>query len=208
MAGAPGGPAVGMGDRPRASVLIEDRYGAAMTVLTTHRHFQQAYVVDDIAEAAQRWNRLYGAGPFTVTPHHVAERFTYRGTTQEADVSYAFGYLGETMIQFIEQHDDTPSIYREMYRRGESGFHHVAVLVHDYEAERSRMLELGYELACELHNVGVDACYFDTRADTGGFTELHNDPPRILTAFASWRRAHELWRPGDPVVTVRERPPA
>ena len=39
----------------------------------------------------------------------------YRGTDQEADVSYAFGYLGDVMIQFIVQHDETPSIYRDMY---------------------------------------------------------------------------------------------
>ena len=42
----------------------------------------------------------------------------YRGTDHEADVSYAFGYLGDTMIQFIQQHDDTPSIYRDMFAAG------------------------------------------------------------------------------------------
>ena len=83
-----------------------------------YRIFQQAYFVDDLDRAIEAWYRTYGAGPFAVTHHHRCDEFTYRGTAQEADVSYAFGYLGDTMIQFIVQHDETPSIYRDMYRAG------------------------------------------------------------------------------------------
>ena len=165
--------------------------------------FQQAYLVNDLEASIHAWSRLFGAGPFVLSPHHKTDRFAYRGTTQEADVSYAFGYLGDTMIQFITQHDDTPSIYREMYRPGEEGFHHVACLVHDFPAERQRFVEAGFEVACELYADGVDAAYFDTRAVTGGYTEIHGDPPRILAAFAQWRRSHELYRPGDPDIVPR-----
>lgn len=165
--------------------------------------FQHAYVVNDIATAVERWHVLYGAGPFTVTPHHVAEEFGYRGTTQEADVSYAFGYLGELMIQFVEQHDDSPSIWREMFPRGAEGFHHVAILTADIEAAKARYASMGFAPACELRNVGVHAVYFDTRELTGGFTEFHNDPPRIVETFAGWRRAHETWTVGQPIMNVR-----
>ncbi|HET9078379.1 MAG TPA: VOC family protein [Acidimicrobiales bacterium] len=171
--------------------------------LTTYPLFQQAYFVADLEGSIHKWNALYGAGPFRIVAHHRTERFSYRGTPQEADVSYAFGYLGDQMIQFIVQHDDTPSIYREMYRAGEEGFHHTAVLVHDFPAERQRMLDLGYELACELFADGVDAAYFDTRDVNGGFTEIHGDPPHILASFARQRRDHELYRPGDPVIVAR-----
>ena len=73
---------------------------------------------------------------------------TYRGTPEKADVSYAFGYLGDMMFQCIQQHDEKKSIYRGMFANGEEGFHHV-------------------------------------------------DPLNVLQAFAQWRRAHELLRPGD-----------
>jgi catechol 2,3-dioxygenase-like lactoylglutathione lyase family enzyme len=162
--------------------------------LATYPLFQQAWFVQDLEHSIDGWSRLFGAGPFVVVPHHRTERFTYRGTTQEADVSYAFGYLGDMMIQFIEQHDDTPSIYREMYGRGEAGFHHVGVLVHDWDRERQRMLDMGFEIACELWADGVNAAYFDTRRVNGGFTELHGDPPHILDTFARWRRAHARQR--------------
>lgn len=152
--------------------------------------FQQAYYVRSIDEAARRWSEAFGAGPFFMVRHHETEQFAYRGQAIEADVSYAFGYLGDLMIQFIEQHDDRPSIYRDMYRAGEEGFHHVAYLVSDFAAERQRWLDMGYELATELYADEVNAAYFDTRELNGGFTEIHGDPPHIMGLFAVWKRAH------------------
>ena len=170
--------------------------------------FQHAYVVNDLERSVEGWSRLLGAGPFSIRAHHRALRFEYRGTTQEADVSYAFGYLGDTMIQLIEQHDDAPSIYREMYARGEEGFHHVATLVHDFPAAKQYFLDQGFELACELWTGGVDAAYFDTRAVTVGFLEIHGDPPYILETFGKYRRAHETHRRGDPAVLQRSEGPS
>jgi hypothetical protein len=174
-----------------------------MAILGRYPLFQHAHFVNDLETSIHQWNELFAAGPFVIVPHHKTNKFTYRGTSQEADVSYAFGYLGDIMIQFIQQHDDTPSIYREMYGPGEEGYHHIATLVHDFPAERQRLLDQGFEIACELYADGVDAAYFDTRAVTGGYTEIHGDPPRILAAFATWRRAHERYRPGDPVIIPR-----
>ena len=68
--------------------------------------FQHAYFVNDVEEAAHKWNRLYGAGPFVMVPHHKTDKFQFRDTPQEADVSYGFGYLGSNQIQFIAQHDE------------------------------------------------------------------------------------------------------
>ncbi len=160
--------------------------------------FQQAYFVKSIDEAAQKWSDTFGAGPFCMVRHHHCDEFTYRGTKEEADVSYAFGYLGDQMIQFIEQHDNRNSIYRDMYPDGGEGFHHIAYLVSDFAAERQRWLDMGYELATELYADEVNAAYFDTRALNGGFTEIHGDPPHIMGLFAHWKRLHEARKEGDP----------
>jgi len=153
--------------------------------------FQQAFFVNSIDEAAAKWARAFGAGPFCMVRHHHCDEFTYRGTANEADVSYAFGYLGDLMIQFIEQHDESPSIYRDMYARGQEGFHHVAYLVSDFAAERQRWIDMGYPLATELWADEVNAAYFDTRSLNGGFTEIHGDPPHIMGLFAHWKRLHD-----------------
>ena len=179
-----------------------------MATLDRYPLFQQAYLVNDIEASIHKWSTLFNAGPFVTTWHHKTDKFEYRGTPQEADVSYAFGYLGEQMIQFIQQHDETPSIYRDMYATGEEGYHHIAVLVHDFEDEFARLEGLGYECACRLYADGVDAAYFDTRETTGGFTEIHGDPPPILAAFSSWRRAHDLYHAGDAEIMERPGRPA
>ena len=163
--------------------------------------FQHAYLVNDLSESCRQWSELLGAGSFVLVPHHRAERFSYRGTDTEADVSYAFGYLGDQMIQFIQQHDQTPSIYREMYEPGEEGFHHIGMLVDDFEAELGRFVSQGFEVACRLYADRVDAAYIDTRPVTGGFTEIHGNPPHILKAFDRWRLAHQARRPGDDPIT-------
>ena len=173
--------------------------------LDRYDFFQQAFFVADLEQSIIEWDRLLGAGPFVVSPHHRCDSFDYRGTDHEADVSYAFGYLGDTMIQFIAQHDDTPSIYRDMYQPGEFWFHHSGVLVTDFEAEFERLEAMGFACATRLFADNVDAAYFDTRSITGGFTEIHGSPPHILDAFATWRRAHEARQPGDSPFLRRDR---
>ena len=163
------------------------------------RWFQVAYLVDDLDEAMAKWSGLFGAGPFSVTEHHRTDRFMYRGTDQEADVSYAFGYLGDMMIQFIVQHDETPSIYRDMYAAGEEGYHHVAYLVHDFEAEYERLPAMGFEPACRLYADGVDAAYFDTRCRD---RRVHRDPWRPA---AHPRRLRHV-APGPRALPARRRP--
>lgn len=167
--------------------------------------FQYAYYVEDVRRSCEEWHTLYGAGPFVVTDHHKTERFSFRGTDIEADVSYAFGYLGDVMIQFIQQHDDQPSIYRDMYQAGESGFHHVAYLVDDsqWDSAKARLEGMGFECACELYANRVNAAYFDTRRVTGGFTEIHGDPAHVVSAFANWRHRHVIKTESDGAIMER-----
>ena len=160
--------------------------------------FQEAYFVNDLEESIKKWSEVFGAGPFRIAAHHQTDKFEYRGTPQEADVSYAFGYLGDIMIQFIQQHDDTPSIYMDMFEPGQEGFHHVAYLAHDFEGEFKRLQDLGFDCATRLYADGVDAAYFDTRSLNGCFTEIHGDPPHVMGGrWAAMKRAHQLWKPGD-----------
>jgi len=152
--------------------------------------FQFAYVVDDLDAAADHWASTMGAGPFFVAAHHRADRFLYRGQPIEADVSYAFGYSGTTQIQLVVQHDELPSIYREMFPSS-GGLHHIASLVADYDDARQRLLDQGHELACELDANDIHACYFDCRDSLQCFVELHSRPiassPRSRGGNASTR---------------------
>ena len=169
--------------------------------------FQEAYFVNSVDESAAKWARDFGAGPFFAVRRQGTDEFSYRGTNVEAEVSYAFGYLGSMMIQFIEQHDEQPSIYRDMFARGQEGFHHIAYLVSDFGTERQRLIDTGYDLATELKVDGVNAAYFDTRATNQVFTEIHGDPPHMLGLFWNWRRLHEQRKAGDPgMIEIQDMP--
>ncbi|MET0547542.1 MAG: VOC family protein [Caulobacterales bacterium] len=163
--------------------------------------FQTAYFVTDVEEAVHKWHRLYGAGPFVVLPHHKFDTYRYRGRdlspAERPDFSYALGYLGDLMIQFTAQHDDNPSVYRDMYASGAGGFHHVAYLTGAFDEECARMDAKGFVRGSQFTGDGVQGCYFDTRADTHCFTEVHSDEAHLMEAFASWKRAHQLMKPGD-----------
>lgn len=155
--------------------------------------FQYAYFVGDIDAAVRKWVDLFGAGPFFVVRHHRSEGyFRYRGTETQADVSYAFAYCGPVQIQLIAQHDDQPSIYREMYAAGREGFHHVGILSAEFERDKAELAAQGLDLAIEMWS-GADVVYFDARKEIGGFVEIHGASPVIADLFAVWKNAHDTW---------------
>ncbi len=155
--------------------------------------FQYAWVVDDLDAACMRWTEAFGAGPFFTARHHKAEGYYfYRGSPKECDLSYAFGYCGQVQIQLIDLHDDVPSIFHEMFPRGYEGFHHVAILGHDFPTDKQHLLDQGLDLAVEMWS-GADVCYFDARPQFGCFVEIHGTSPEVLAMFDGWKNAHDNW---------------
>jgi hypothetical protein len=165
--------------------------------------FQYAWVVNDIDEGCRRWHEMTGAGPFFVTRFHKAKDHIDHGQPFHGGLSYAFGYAGETQVQLIQVHDDTPSIYRDMFAPGEEGFHHVAMLVPDPPwAEKARYEAAGYPSVSELWATAY-VCYIDTRAAIGCYTELHGDTPEIREVFRGWKEAHDTWDGKTDVIRER-----
>jgi len=154
--------------------------------------FQYAYVVNDIEEACRNWTALAGAGPFFLSPHHVSPDHFHRGEPSRADLSYAFGQAGPAHIQLIQQHNDSPSVYREMHPAGQQGFHHVAILPPDFEAEQARFEAAGFPTVTTLTSAARVA-YMDTRPALGCFVELYEDNPALRATFARWKSIHDDW---------------
>ena len=155
---------------------------------------QHAWVVPDIEAACHRWHQTTGAGPFFVSRGHWGDRHLYRGEPMTVPLDYAFAYHGDTQVQFIQQDADGPSIYRDMYGPGESGFHHVAMLVPDADIERvgNEFEAAGYPVASSLWSI-ADVIYVDTREAIGCFLECHGDNAEIREVFAGWKAAADAW---------------
>ena len=73
-----------------------------------------AWLVNDIDTACQKWHRVTGAGPFSASRDHWGDRHVYRGQEMTVPLDYAFGYHGDTHVQFIQQNHegDNPQIRR------------------------------------------------------------------------------------------------
>ncbi len=155
---------------------------------------QHAWFVTDIDEACRKWNMTTGAGPFFVTRGHWGDRHLYRGEEMTVPLDYGFGYHGDTHVQFIQQNEEGPSIYRDMYGAGEEGFHHIGMLVpdDDIEKEGEKYEAAGFPVASSLWSV-ANVIYVDTREAIGCFLELHGDNSGIREVFAGWKKASDNW---------------
>lgn len=179
---------------------------------------QYAYFVNDVDAAIKRWVNMFGAGPFLKIAHWDGARdHYYRGQPTTEDLTHAHGQCGAVQIQLTQQHNDLPSIWRDMYPAGEEGFHHVAIMVDDYDAERARLIKAGCEVGEEFYyDTGVEhlgikdanvpargrVVYLDARPLIGCFVEILERNSVIQYEFDAVRRLHEEWDgSGDPVRT-------
>ncbi len=154
---------------------------------------QMAWVVNDLEEAAHRFNRIYGCGPFLMNRHIQLGDPRYRGAPVRTDFSTALAQAGEVQIELIVQHDDTPSVYRDLHAAGSEGFHHVAMIVPDVALEVERYRMLGFEAAFTGRFGNAEFAYVDTSATLGHMTEILPDNAMLRGFFGMVRRAAEEW---------------
>lgn len=161
---------------------------------------QQAYVVNDIEETARKWNGTFGIGPFVLLDHIELKHVLYRGRPAQMELSAALCQAGPIQIELIQQHYDGPSCYRDTYPDGGEGFHHVAVLCRDFEAERARYEAMGCPTAMIFGTEETRTCYMDARHLTGGMVELYTDYPGIRHLYRTVAERAANWDGKDILV--------
>ncbi len=159
-----------------------------MSVLPTFEVIQNAYVVNDIDQAIERMTRDAGLGPWMITRNLTLPQVFYRGKEAELEISVAFTQAADVQIELIQQINDGPSCYRDVYAPGEEGFHHTAMFVPDYEAAIKAYEDAGYP--CAEYFVlpeGGSAAYMDTNPLLGHMVELYRDTQGIHDMYAAVR---------------------
>jgi len=164
------------------------------SILNGAKIIQNAYVVDNLQEAMERWTKLYGIGPWVILADVKGDNLTYRGEPSELVFSAAFVQSGEINIELIEQHTDGPSAFRDMFAPGEEGFHHVAIISEDYEGDKVRFEAAGCPVATEFSS-GPDSgiTFVDTREKLGHMVELYQNEAAIMGLYSVIRQAAENW---------------
>lgn len=155
---------------------------------------QNAYVVNDIDAAIERWHALWGIGPFFVRRHIAMAHVLYRGSPSRIDMSAAYVQAGPIQVELLQQHCDSPSAYRDMYPRGSEGFHHVALQPRDYRQQLDHYAAQGFAVATELRTAGGrGAAFVDTRPLLGHMTEVYLSAEGTLALYRMVADAAAHW---------------
>jgi hypothetical protein len=138
------------------------------------RVMQNSWVVSDIDAAMRNWVRTTGVGPFFVVKGITIDDQRYRGkpVAKPLEVTFALAQAGDIQIEFVCQHNDAPSAYRDTVPVGRSAFHHMAVYSHDYDEDLADYTHGGFEVAFSGAFAGKRFCYVDTSASIGCMIEI------------------------------------
>ncbi len=93
---------------------------------------QIGYVVHDLEDAAARWAESTGIGPWRVLPKVDLDHFTYEGVDSPVEIGIAVAFSGDVQMELIQQHNDAPSMYRELLVTYGEGALHFCLLPEDY----------------------------------------------------------------------------
>jgi hypothetical protein len=157
---------------------------------------QIAYSVQDIEREMLRYSEQLHVGPWFVWGPFVPPEGVYRGqpTTPTFTVGHAFA--GHLMVELIEQHDDSPSVFRE---RG-YGFHHWAMITKAFDEDLARYKALGYEEAfSDRLPTGSRVMYLDATRDFPGMIELLEHTDAQEAAYTEMYRASIGWDGENPI---------
>ncbi len=161
---------------------------------------QVAYFVSDARASAARMARDFGAGPFFFIPRIELAWGEHRGQPCRFLHSSAYGQWGEVMMELVQQDEDGPSPFRDLFAPGQEGLHHIAVMV-DSLPDTFRLCEqAGIEVATRAATVtGTEFAFVDTIATMGHLVEVYERAPPLLNFYAMVRAAAEGWDGRDPV---------
>ena len=146
---------------------------------------QIAYFVPDIWAAARAHHARFGSGPYIVSEHVPLSLSLHRGAAQPLDHSSAYGQWGDLMIEFVQQNNDDPSCFFDMYPLGSGtqGLHHMALFVDDLPTEIARYEAAGHATALYAEMTdGFGFAMIDCVASLGHMIELY-EPMPMLTGF-------------------------
>lgn len=160
---------------------------------------QYAYTVESLDAGIRSFAELLGVGPWFVRGPFVPPEGLYRGEPTDVELSLATAFDGETMLELVAQHNDAPSVYREVIDERGYGFHHWAIRTHDVDGTIAHGAARGWDVTfSDRGQNGARVVYLDARSDLPGMLEVIEHVDGQDARYAIMRRAAEHWTGGDP----------
>jgi Glyoxalase/Bleomycin resistance protein/Dioxygenase superfamily len=159
---------------------------------------QLGHVVADLDAAITTWLTM-GVGPWFILPTARRE-MSLRGASGAPEITIAFANSGELQIELIQQHDDTPSVYREFLDAGYQGLHHHAWWVDDYGSAAPRATDAGWHIVTSGDSGGLaQFCYLERPELPGVVVELMELNDLTRSFMDAIRDASVDWDGSNPV---------
>jgi hypothetical protein len=161
---------------------------------------QIAYHVPDPALTAADFSTRFGWGPFFYLEHIALSRCLYRGADADFDHSSAYGQAGEIMVELITQHDDRPSVLRDLFVRDRIGIHHVAHFVPSLQVAIEEARQMDMEVALDACTAtGTRFVMLDLTSRLGHMVELYEGRDDLLKFYRYVRRSAQGWDGTEPL---------
>jgi hypothetical protein len=135
--------------------------------------WQLGYVVADDEAAMEGW-LAQGVGPWYVIHPFPVDRFSFREGDPSTTplLTIALSHSGGVQVELIQQHDDTPTLYREFLARTGGGLQHLGYLPVDYEASLAAARAAGWGVFHQGSASGTRFCYLDGGGHPGTMAEI------------------------------------
>ena len=161
---------------------------------------QIAYFVTDAEQAAARMAARYGAGPFFFVERIQLAWGEHRGRPQKFLHSSAYGQWGSVMMELVQQDEEGPSPFRDMYAPGEEGLHHMAMMVDSLPATYAECETQGLAVAARAETAtGTEFAFIDAVATQGHMLEVYERSEALTGFYAFVRDASAGWDGAEPV---------
>lgn len=165
---------------------------------------ENAWVVEDLQAAMETWLNL-GFGPFFVISMDLPE-VRHRTARVPLSLKIAIARAGNVHVELIQQMNDGPSAFRDVYPAGQGGFHHIrrqastgANGLSHYDAMAETFARNGVDVVMEMQFGAQRIGYADTRATLGCMMEFY-DPSDAVDSLKRLTAAAAVdWDGSDPI---------
>jgi hypothetical protein len=104
------------------------------------------------------------------------------------------------MVELITQHDDAPSVLRDLYARDAVGIHHVAHFVPSLPAAMEDARRAGVEIALDAcTSTGTAFVMLDLTLELGLMMEIYEGSGDLIKFYRYVRRAADGWDGAEPL---------
>ena len=166
---------------------------------------QVGMIVTDLDRTMKYMAGTLGVGPFFVLREAALGNFRYGGGPAPSPVvSVGLAQAGPMQIEIIQQHNDTPSVFRDFIAAGREGCQHLALWFdncEDYDSAYARLLIAGLRVGQESGSLDFSRnAYFVGDLPGGLMIELSEQRrPTARGLGDAVTAAAEGWNGEDPI---------